>query len=79
MRTIQAVYENGVFRPQTSVDLASGAQVDVLLPDEDDCPTQEEMKRLYPHSWGVLSPDEAERIRRAIEEAHQEIDTNAWR
>lgn len=79
MRTIPAIYENGVFRPQTSVDLVAGAQVDVLVPDEDDCLTSEEMKRLYPNSWGVLSPDEAERIRVAIEGTRREIDSDAWR
>jgi predicted DNA-binding antitoxin AbrB/MazE fold protein len=86
MRTIRAVFENGVFKPQTSVDLAPGAQVDVLVPDKDVVvsddnapPTSEEMKRLYPHSWGILPADEADRIRGAIEEAHQEIDPNAWR
>lgn len=78
MRTIQATFENGVFRPETAVDLAPGAQVAVLVPDEDECPTPEEMKRLYPRSWGVLPRDEADRIRAAIEEARQEVDPNAW-
>lgn len=73
MRTIQAIFENGVFKPQTVIDLASGVQVDVLVPDEDDCPTPEEMKRLYPHSWGIFPADEADRIRGAIEEARQEM------
>jgi len=38
MRLIQAIYENGVFRPITPVDLPSGTHVDLILIEPEDDP-----------------------------------------
>ncbi len=34
MKTVAAIYENGVFRPLEKVELPEASQVSVLVPDE---------------------------------------------
>lgn len=40
MKTIQAIYENGVFRPITPVDLPEGFRVSVEMTDTESSPGQ---------------------------------------
>ncbi len=78
MKTLSATFEKGIFRPEQPVSLEDGTRVQVLLPDGEVL-SPEEMKRRFPNSWGVLSTEEADRIGQAIEEAHGQIDPDAWR
>lgn len=78
MKTLSATYEKGIFRPEQPIVLEDGTRVQILLP-EGETLSSEEMKRRFPHSWGVLSNEEADRIGHAIEEARGQIDLDAWR
>ena len=77
MRTILAIYENGVFRPQEPIDLPSGSRVVISLPDDRD--PVEVMRERFPLSFGALSDEDAEKMKRAIEEECERIDPDAWR
>ena len=78
MKTLTATYEKGIFRPEHPVALKDATRVQILLPEAEPL-SSDEMKRRFPNSWGVLSNEEADRIGRAIEEAHGQIDPDAWR
>ena len=75
MKTIPAIYENGIFRPEEPVALEDGTRVEILVPQTVSL-TREEMKERFPKSWGVLTADEADRIAQAIEEACGQIDSD---
>lgn len=76
MKTITAIYENGVFKPKESVSLPSGAEVRVIV--EDRAPI-EILKERFPLSFGALSDDEAEELKRIIEEGCERIDPDEWK
>jgi len=71
MATITATYENGVFKPDGPVSLAPGVRVSVVLPDTDAVAA---FRARFPNSIGVISPEEADRMRRDIEEAFEKVD-----
>jgi predicted DNA-binding antitoxin AbrB/MazE fold protein len=58
MRTIPAIYENGVFKPQEPISLPPGAKVEVSLPEDRD--PVEIMRERFPLSFGALSDEDAE-------------------
>ena len=78
MLTIPAVFENGVFRPNTPVALPSGAKVDLIMPEPQDDPVAI-LKARFPNSFGGLSDKDAEEMRKAIEEECERIDPDAWK
>ena len=78
MLTITAVFENGVFRPNAPVDLPSGAKVDLIMPEPLDDPVAI-MKARFPNSFGGLSNEDAEEMRKGIEEECERIDPDAWK
>ena len=66
MKTIAAIYENGVFKPEGPVSLQPGARVEISLPDERD--HMEIMRERFPLSFGAMSDEDAEAMKRVIEE-----------
>ena len=77
MKTVAAIYENGVFRPKESVALLPGAEVEVIIPDERD--PVEIMKQKYPLSFGVMSDEDAAEMARVIEEECGRVDPDEWK
>lgn len=78
MRTIRAVYENGVFRPTTPVDLPSGTKVDLILIEPHDDPVAI-LKARFPNSFGGLSREDGEEMMRIIDEECERIDPDSWK
>jgi predicted DNA-binding antitoxin AbrB/MazE fold protein len=78
MITIPAVFENGVFRPNAPVNLPSGAKVDLIMPEPQDDPVAI-LKARFPNSFGGLSDEDAEEMRKAIEEECERIDPDVWK
>jgi len=78
MITIPAVYENGVFKPNAPVDLPSGAKVDLIVSEPQDDAVAI-LKARFPNSFGGLSDEDAEEMRKAIEEECERIDPDAWK
>jgi predicted DNA-binding antitoxin AbrB/MazE fold protein len=78
MITIPAVFEHGVFKPNAPVDLPSGAKVDLIVAGPQDDPVAI-MKARFPNSFGGLSDEDAEAMRKAIEEECERIDPNDWK
>jgi len=78
MLTIPAVFENGVFKPNAPVALPSGAKVDLIVPEPQDDPVTI-LKARFPNSFGGLSDEDAEEMRKAIEEECERIDPDAWK
>ncbi len=73
MKTIRAVYQDGVFKPSEPVQLAAGTAVEVLLPET----LEDKMARLearFPNSFGVLAAEDAIDIERAIDKQRSLID-----
>jgi len=82
MKTISAIYENGVFRPEGPVDLAPGARVDVTFPETPTTSgrtyTVEELRELFPKSAGVLSQQDHDEMMKAIDEEFGKIEPHEW-
>ncbi len=78
MKTIRAVYENGVFRPEGPVELTPGAKVDVILADEVRA-NRDRLKQRFPNSFGVLTNEEADELQNAIGDEFERIDGDDWR
>ena len=78
MITIPAVYENGVFGPNAPVNLPSGAKVELIMAEPQDDPVAI-LKARFPNSFGGLSDEDAEEMRKAIEEECERIDPDAWK
>jgi predicted DNA-binding antitoxin AbrB/MazE fold protein len=72
MKTIEATYEDGVFKPRTPIDLHAGVQVRVILPDTRD--PSEIMAERFPRSWGAICDEDAAEMIRVIEEDCERID-----
>jgi predicted DNA-binding antitoxin AbrB/MazE fold protein len=67
-RTIEAVYENGVFKPLQPVELEEGQRVQVWLPTEPVKMTPEqvdEMTRELHESFAELTDEEWEEIKQS--------------
>jgi predicted DNA-binding antitoxin AbrB/MazE fold protein len=77
MRTIPAVFENGVFKPEAPVSLVPGARVEIVLPDEG-MATSEELRLRFPNACAALSAQDADEIMRIIDEEFGRIDPNDW-
>jgi predicted DNA-binding antitoxin AbrB/MazE fold protein len=75
MRSIPAIFQDGVFRPKERVELSPGAEVEVILPDERD--PVEIMAERFPLSFGAITDEDAEGMKRAIEEEFERIDPDA--
>jgi predicted DNA-binding antitoxin AbrB/MazE fold protein len=75
MRTIAAIYENGVFRPKERVSLPPGAEVEVIVPDERR--PEDIMSERYPLSFGALTDSDAAEMKRVIEEECERIEPDA--
>ncbi|MCA9413643.1 MAG: antitoxin family protein [Candidatus Omnitrophica bacterium] len=76
----QAIYENGVFRPLGKVDLAENSRVDLSFQqtEENDGPRRKlplELQELI----GSISPEDCDIMEKAIEEAFEQIDLDAWK
>lgn len=78
MLTIPAVFENGIFRPNTPVDLPSGTQVNLIMAEPQDDPVAI-LKARFPNSFGGLSREDGEEMMKAIEEACERVDLDEWR
>lgn len=78
MLTIPAVFENGVFRPNTPVDLPSGARVDLMMAESQDDPVAI-LKARFPDSFGGFPREDGEEMMRAIDEEFERIDPDAWK
>ena len=78
MMTIPAVFENGVFKPNEPVDLPSGSKVHLIVPEPQDDPVAI-MKARYPNSFGGLSDEDAEEMRKVIEEQCERVDPDDWK
>ena len=77
MKTIPAIYENGVFRPKEQVTLPPGAEVEVIIRDQRD--PVEILRERYPLSFGAISDEDAEEMMRIIEEECERIDPDDWK
>lgn len=75
MKTIPAIYENGIFRPQGAVALPSGALVDVILPDVPADPVAH-LRARFPNSFGGLPEKDASEMMAAIEEEFGRIESD---
>ncbi len=73
MKTIRAIYEEGVFKPQEDPTLPQGTMVHLILAEGSDDPT-EIMKQRFPLSFGCLPDADAAEMRQAIEEAFERIE-----
>jgi predicted DNA-binding antitoxin AbrB/MazE fold protein len=71
-KTIEAVYENGVFRPtQPVTGLAEHARVRVtVLPPANSVP--------WADCVGIMPDEDAREISRIIEEEFERVDPNDW-
>lgn len=80
-RVATAIYEDGVFKPETSVELESGARVEVVLLDPSTTPTandpamqkcpsdvEERIRKRFPKTYGSLTPEEGREMMRVIDE-----------
>jgi predicted DNA-binding antitoxin AbrB/MazE fold protein len=78
MKTIHAIFDHGVFRPQAPVSVPQGTEVRVLIP-ENARDVRDSLKTRFPDSIGVLRPEDAAEIMQAVEEAFGRVDPDAWR
>lgn len=78
MKTISAIYENGVFRPEERPDIPEGSRVEVRVPSEAG-DLVEEMRRRYPGSFGAMSHEDAEEMREIIDREFGKVDPDEWR
>lgn len=69
MKTIKAMYVDGVFKPEGPVSLPSGSWVEVVVPEGDDPVAI--LKARYPDSFGGVSDEEAAEMTRDIDEAFE--------
>lgn len=47
MKTVAAIYENGVFRPLEKIELPEASQVSVLVPDDSRPPMSPTLSAVY--------------------------------
>lgn len=78
LKTIAAIYENGVFKPDRPVDLPSGSKVDLILPEGQDDPVAI-MKARYPQSFGCMLPEDADEMLRIIDQEFGKVNPDEWR
>jgi len=78
MKTIPATFENGVFRPKSPVDLPSGTELDIIVPEATDDPVAI-LKARYPESFGGFPEGAAREIMAAINDQFGRINQDAWK
>ncbi len=78
MKTIQATFENGVFRPKEPVNLPQGQEVEISVPDEEETVTSQ-AREGRPQSFGCMPKKDAEEMERAIEEEFERIEPDEWK
>jgi predicted DNA-binding antitoxin AbrB/MazE fold protein len=78
MKTIRAVYEGGVFKPQDDLTLPAGTMVHLILAEQTDDPV-EIMKQRYPISFGCMADEDAEEMTSLIEDAFERVDPDDWK
>jgi predicted DNA-binding antitoxin AbrB/MazE fold protein len=76
MKSIAAIYTNGVFRPDHPPVLPEGARVEVLLPDADEVFNGGSR---FSRVIGAIPEKELEQIRTDIAEAFDRVDPDAWK
>ena len=77
MKTITAIYEDGVFKPTSPVSLKSGTEVDIVVPEgEEDAVAI--LKARFPGSFGGLPDKDAAEMMEAIEEEFERVDRDGW-
>lgn len=72
-RTVSAVFEKGVFRPEGEVHLDEGARVEVTLPAPANA--YEALK----HVFGTMSEEDAQELDRVVQEGCERIDPSDWK
>lgn len=72
MKTVEATYEDGVFKPRTPIELPAGIEVRVIIPDTRH--PREIMAERFPGTWGALSDEDAAIMKRVIEEDCERIE-----
>ena len=77
MKTVSAVFENGMFRPETPLDLPEGWLVSVNVPDS--LTWADEAGRLADGGFGCMSAEDAEEMTRIIEERFETVNLDEWR
>jgi predicted DNA-binding antitoxin AbrB/MazE fold protein len=78
MRTIHAVYEDGVFRPTEPVSLAQGSEVDLVVHDAGSDPVAVLTAR-FPDSFGIMPAADADEMQRIIDEEFGQVNPDDWR
>lgn len=82
MRTIHAVYENGVFRPKEPVSLASGSEVELVVSEsavgKPDDPVAI-LRARYPDSFGIMPAEDADEMQQIIDEEFGQVNPDDWR
>lgn len=78
MIMIPAIYQDGVFKPDTPVDLPSGSKVDLMVSGPQDDPVAI-LKARFPDSFGGFPREQGEEIIKAIDGEFERIDPDAWK
>lgn len=78
MKSIPAIFEDGVFKPQVSVELSSGARVELIVSEPSDDPVTT-LRARFPKSFGGMSRAEGQAMMKDIDEEFERIDPDAWR
>jgi predicted DNA-binding antitoxin AbrB/MazE fold protein len=77
-KTISAIYENGVFRPEEPLELTTGSRVDVVIRQPNQEPWEKlrlRLKAKFPNSFGTVSREDGEEMMRVINERFQHLGT----
>jgi predicted DNA-binding antitoxin AbrB/MazE fold protein len=73
-QTVEAIFEDGVFRPMNEPKgIAEHTRVRLVVET-----SSEHVGRL-PDCFGIMSDEDADEIRRIVEEAFENVDPNDWR
>jgi predicted DNA-binding antitoxin AbrB/MazE fold protein len=75
--TVIATYRNGAFVPESPVTLPEGARVEVVFSDQVHA-TAEELRARFPEAAGVMPKEDADEMRRIIDEEFGRIDPDDW-
>lgn len=78
MKTIRAVFENGVFRPREPVELPPGSQVKITLQEEPET-KPERLRDRFPDSIGTLSETDALELQRIIDDEFRRVNPDEWK
>ena len=83
MTIIPAIFDNGVFRPETPVSLPPGTrvQVSVCAPatESSDDEVIARVKRRFPRTTGAMAPDQAAELQRIVDDGCGQVNPDGWR